>query len=62
MRDVNRRLEKLAAADPGRLACVDVFTPMLGPDGKPGPELYVADGLHMTPTEYEIWKQRSRRR
>jgi lysophospholipase L1-like esterase len=35
---------------------VDVFTPMLGPDGKPRPELYVADGLHMTPAGYAIWK------
>ena len=34
---------------------VDVGTPMLGPDGKPRPELFQADGLHMTPAGYAIW-------
>jgi len=28
---------------------------MLGADGKPRPELYVADGLHMTADGYRIW-------
>jgi lysophospholipase L1-like esterase len=35
---------------------VDVFASMLGGDGRPRPELYVADGLHMTRAGYEIWK------
>jgi lysophospholipase L1-like esterase len=56
MRDTNRRVQELVASDPARLAFVDVFASMLGPDGKPRPELYVADGLHMTPAGYEIWK------
>jgi lysophospholipase L1-like esterase len=34
---------------------VDVEAPMLGADGKPKPELYVTDGLHMTPEGYKIW-------
>jgi lysophospholipase L1-like esterase len=34
---------------------VDVGTDMLGPDGLPIPELFVSDGLHMTPAGYEIW-------
>ncbi len=55
MKETNRLVEQLVARDPQRLAYVDVFTPMLGPDGKPRPELYVADGLHMTPAGYEIW-------
>ena len=37
------------------LTYVDVERPMLGPDGKPRPELYVEDGLHMTPEGYRIW-------
>ncbi|MEO7272588.1 MAG: SGNH/GDSL hydrolase family protein, partial [Vicinamibacterales bacterium] len=55
MRDTNRRVKAMVAADPQRLAFVDVFDAMLGPDGKPRPELYVADGLHMTPAGYAIW-------
>ena len=56
MRDTNRRVQELVASDPARLAYVDVFASMLGPDGKPRPELYVSDGLHMTPAGYTIWK------
>lgn len=56
MRETNRLVEEMAAADARRLAFVDVFTPMLGPDGKPRPELYVEDGLHMTRAGYAIWR------
>jgi lysophospholipase L1-like esterase len=28
---------------------------MLGWNGKPRPELFVEDGLHMSPKGYEIW-------
>jgi lysophospholipase L1-like esterase len=56
MRETNRLVTEMVAADPGRLAFVDVFTPMLGADGKPRPELYVEDGLHMTPAGYAIWR------
>lgn len=38
-----------------RMTYVDVFNPMLGPDGKPRPELYRPDKLHMTRAGYEIW-------
>jgi lysophospholipase L1-like esterase len=34
---------------------VDIEQKMLGPDGKPNPDLLVADGLHMTPAGYRIW-------
>lgn len=34
---------------------VDVETPMLTAEGKARPELYVEDGLHMTPEGYKIW-------
>lgn len=38
-----------------RLAYLDVATPMLGEDGKPRPELFVKDGLHLSPAGYELW-------
>jgi len=43
-----------ASNDP-RLGYIDVVTPMMGEDGKPRPELFVSDGLHMTPAGYEVW-------
>jgi lysophospholipase L1-like esterase len=36
---------------------VDVRPDMLGADGKPKPELYIADGEHMTPEGYKIWNR-----
>lgn len=38
-----------------RTRFVDIERQMLGADGKPNPELLVADGLHMTPAGYRIW-------
>jgi lysophospholipase L1-like esterase len=37
------------------LAFMDIEQSMLGADGKPNPDLLVADGLHMTPAGYRIW-------
>jgi lysophospholipase L1-like esterase len=37
------------------LEYLDVVTPMLGPDGTPLPELFVKDGLHLSPKGYELW-------
>jgi lysophospholipase L1-like esterase len=34
---------------------IDVSTAMLGKDGRPRPELYVADGMHGTPECYKLW-------
>lgn len=34
---------------------IDVFSPMLGEDGKPIEELFIADRLHMNPKGYLIW-------
>jgi lysophospholipase L1-like esterase len=31
---------------------------MLGNDGRPVPELYVEDKLHMSPKGYLIWKKK----
>jgi lysophospholipase L1-like esterase len=40
-----------------RVGVIDVWTPMLGPDGKPRPDIFVADNLHMNGAGYEIWKR-----
>jgi lysophospholipase L1-like esterase len=37
------------------LGFVDVVPSMLGSDGMPDPELFVKDGLHMSPKGYELW-------
>jgi lysophospholipase L1-like esterase len=54
MRAANRLIEATCKATPG-LAFLDVFTPMLGADGKPRPELYIEDQLHMSRQGYELW-------
>ena len=55
-REANRLIaEKCAAGD--RLKFVDVFTPMLGADGQPRPELFVKDNLHMNAAGYDLWNQ-----
>jgi lysophospholipase L1-like esterase len=57
MREANARIAEQIARD-GFGTYVDVFTPMLGPDGRPRPTLYQADSLHMTPAGYAIWRSR----
>jgi lysophospholipase L1-like esterase len=37
------------------LLYIDVATPLLGEDGKPRPELFREDGLHLTARGYEVW-------
>lgn len=36
---------------------IDVFHPMLLPNGKPKPELFLEDKLHMNEKGYEIWQK-----
>lgn len=38
-----------------RLGFIDIVPELLGSDGKPLPELYVKDGLHLSPAGYEKW-------
>ena len=38
-------------------AYVDPWPSMIGKDGTPKPEFFVADGLHMTPEGYKAWTQ-----
>ena len=54
VRAANALVRNYAATDE-RLGFVDVDGPMLGWDEKPRKDLFVADGLHMTPKGYELW-------
>ena len=52
----NGAIKKLAKWNP-RLEYIDVWNPMLGPDGKPMPDIFVADNLHLNGKGYEIWRK-----
>lgn len=39
-----------------QLSYIDVFTPMLGANGEPRPELFVEDRLHLNTKGYELWR------
>lgn len=55
VRKANRLIRTEIARD--RLTSyIDVFTPMLGPDGQPRPELFGSDSLHMTRAGYQLWR------
>ncbi|WP_372383041.1 SGNH/GDSL hydrolase family protein [Xanthomonas sp. NCPPB 1068] len=51
------RLIKAALAPLPRVDYVDVYTPMLDAAGKPRPELFREDMLHMTADGYAIWRK-----
>lgn len=56
-----REANRLIAAEVGRdstQAFIDVFTPMLGTSGRPRPELFLGDSLHMTRAGYDVWRAR----
>ena len=55
-REANRLVRAIVARDTLQ-SFVDVFTPMLGANGRPQPELFVDDSLHMTPAGYAIWRK-----
>jgi len=48
-------LVKEYAASKEKVLFIDVFTPMLTPDGRPRPELFVQDGLHPSQECYQLW-------
>ena len=56
MQASNAAIETYAEGD-ARVDFVDIGTAMLGADGLPIPELFVADGLHMTPAGYDVWDE-----
>ncbi|RNI29939.1 hypothetical protein EFA69_10445 [Rufibacter immobilis] len=56
MQEANKKIKRYAFWH-RNVKFVDVGTAMLGTDGKPKPELYIGDGLHMTPAGYAIWNE-----
>lgn len=48
-------LVRAACDKDDRLGFIDVDGPMLGYDGKPRADLFVADGLHLSPAGYALW-------
>jgi lysophospholipase L1-like esterase len=57
MREANRRIRAVTEKD-DRLAYVDIDRPMIGDDGKPRPELFKPDGLHLNAEGYKLWSAR----
>jgi lysophospholipase L1-like esterase len=53
-RETNERIRALASRD-DRIAYLDVDGPMLGFDEKPRRELFLEDGLHLSPQGYQLW-------
>ena len=54
--NLNTEIEKLSSKDQD-LTYIDVYTYMLNENGRPEPELFMEDSLHMTQKGYEIWKE-----
>lgn len=56
MRDANERIRQFCERH-AYLDYADTDTPMIGPDGKPRPELFMDDGLHLNATGYALWTE-----
>jgi len=54
VREANELARAWLATDP-QLAYVDVFSAMLDPSGRPRPELFLPDALHLNATGYSVW-------
>lgn len=52
----NRAIAAWMASNP-RLTFIDVYPHMLGPDGRPTPDIFVDDRLHMNAKGYAIWRE-----
>ncbi|SMD43803.1 Lysophospholipase L1 [Aquiflexum balticum DSM 16537] len=52
----NERLKIFAMNHPNA-NFIDIWTPMMAKDGKPKPELFLEDNLHMNEKGYAIWKK-----
>jgi lysophospholipase L1-like esterase len=55
IRATNTLIRAYVERQPG-LGYIDVFTPMLDPDGQPRAELFRADALHLNATGYALWQ------
>jgi lysophospholipase L1-like esterase len=55
VREANRLIREWTTTQDG-LSFIDVFPYMIGSDGTPKPDIFVADKLHMNEKGYIIWK------
>ena len=53
-KSANALVKELCGKD-DRLVYIDTVTPMLGTDGRPVPDLFVKDGLHLSEKGYALW-------
>lgn len=54
--EVNGRIRDWSLSEE-RLHFIDTATPMLTDEGKPRPDIFVEDGIHMNAAGYAIWKK-----
>ncbi len=54
MRKANKLISDFADSHKS-VIFADIDTPMLGEDGKPKPELFLKDGLHLNESGYKVW-------
>jgi hypothetical protein len=55
IRDANQMIKREVDSRPST-SFVDIHGPMLEPDGRPRPDLYADDGLHLSVEGYRLWK------
>jgi len=53
----NAALAQFCARDPKHLAYLDTAALILGADGRPRPELFIQDGLHLQHDSYYAWSE-----
>lgn len=56
VREANSLIRAYANKEP-RVSFIDIHSHMLGTDGKPKPDIFLPDRLHMNGNGYEIWKR-----
>ena len=54
IRQANQEILEITKTDPLQVF-LDVDGPMIGSDGKPRPELFIKDGLHLNVAGYQLW-------
>lgn len=54
MEKANSLIRTFCSTD-AHLSFIDIWKPMLGSDGKPKPELFIRDGLHLNNKGYALW-------
>lgn len=56
VRAANARIARFCRRD-GNMDYIDVHPVMLGPDGQPKPDIFLADRLHMNARGYALWRE-----